>query len=183
MHIKSKSLVITDRSNAICHTIKKKVFEYYNSYMNSKKFAIKPLTLRFAIAAPTGLGLLVFVGFVYLRGGREKLSELMGRMEEELESAVEVPFGAAAAVAAVAAVVVILGAKVGLVLWWKPRRIENHFLRQGIGGPPYRFFIGNFKELVSMMAAASSHPMPNFSHNILPRVLSFYHHWKKIYGT
>ncbi|KAG6589872.1 Cytochrome P450 734A1, partial [Cucurbita argyrosperma subsp. sororia] len=154
-----------------------------NRYMNSKKFAIKPLTLRFAIAAPTGLGLLVFVGFVYLRGGREKLSELKGRMEEELESAVEVPFGVAAAAVVVAAVVVILGAKMGLVLWWKPRRIEKHFLRQGIGGPPYRFFIGNFKELVSMMAAASSHPMPNLSHNILPRVLSFYHHWKKIYGS
>ncbi|KAG7023544.1 Cytochrome P450, partial [Cucurbita argyrosperma subsp. argyrosperma] len=104
-------------------------------------------------------------------------------MEEELESAVEVPFGVAAAAVVVAAVVVILGAKMGLVLWWKPRRIEKHFLRQGIGGPPYRFFIGNFKELVSMMAAASSHPMPNLSHNILPRVLSFYHHWKKIYGS
>ncbi|XP_022987685.1 cytochrome P450 734A1-like [Cucurbita maxima] len=103
-------------------------------------------------------------------------------MKEELESAVEVPFGVAAA-AVVAAAVVILGAKMGLVLWWKPRRMENHFLRQGIGGPRYRFFIGNFKELVSMMAAASSHPMPKFSHNILPRVLSFYHHWKKIYGS
>ncbi|KAF7124015.1 hypothetical protein RHSIM_Rhsim12G0194100 [Rhododendron simsii] len=31
------------------------------------------------------------------------------------------------------------------------------------------------------MSKASSNPMP-LSHNILPRVLSFYHHWKKIYG-
>ncbi|KAA8540461.1 hypothetical protein F0562_024620 [Nyssa sinensis] len=29
---------------------------------------------------------------------------------------------------------------------------------------------------------ASSQPMP-LCHNILPRVLSFYHHWKKIYGA
>ncbi|CAK9329571.1 unnamed protein product [Citrullus colocynthis] len=87
------------------------------------------------------------------------------------------------AAAVTAAVVIIVSAKMGLILWWKPRRIEKHFDREGIRGPPYRFFIGNFKELVSMMLAASSHPMPNFSHNILPRVLSFYHHWKKIYGS
>ncbi|KAI4335779.1 hypothetical protein L6164_014389 [Bauhinia variegata] len=72
--------------------------------------------------------------------------------------------------------------KVAVLLWWRPRKIEGHFSKQGIRGPPYRFFIGNVKELVSMMLKASSQPMP-CSHNILPRVLSFYHHWKKIYGT
>ncbi|KAI4376652.1 hypothetical protein MLD38_014390 [Melastoma candidum] len=72
--------------------------------------------------------------------------------------------------------------KIGVAFWWRPRRIEQHFIRQGIRGPPYRFFIGNVKELVTMMMKASSQPMP-FSHNILPRVLSFYHHWKKIYGS
>ncbi|KAK2411573.1 cytochrome P450 734A1 [Trifolium repens] len=72
--------------------------------------------------------------------------------------------------------------KVTVLLWWRPRKIEDYFSKQGIRGPPYRFFIGNVKELVSMMLKASSQPMPNFSHNILPRVLSFYHHWKKIYG-
>ncbi|KAK9269201.1 hypothetical protein L1049_000970 [Liquidambar formosana] len=68
------------------------------------------------------------------------------------------------------------------LLWWRPRKIEHHFSKQGIRGPPYRFFIGNAKELVGLMLKASSQPMP-FSHNILPRVLSFYHHWKKIYGA
>lgn len=68
------------------------------------------------------------------------------------------------------------------LLWWRPRKIEEHFSKQGIRGPPYQFFIGNVKELVGMMLKASSHPMP-FSHNILPRVLSFYHHWRKIYGS
>ncbi|KAJ6746395.1 CYTOCHROMEA2 [Salix koriyanagi] len=76
----------------------------------------------------------------------------------------------------------VLLLKIVLLLWWKPRRIEHHFARQGIRGPPYRIFIGNVKELVEMMLKASSQPMP-FSHNILPRVLSFYHQWKKIYGT
>lgn len=79
-------------------------------------------------------------------------------------------------------VILVFVLKVVVVLWWRPRKIENHFSKQGIRGPPYRFFIGNVKELVSMMLKASSQPMP-FSHNILPRVLSFYHHWKKIYGT
>ncbi|KAL9326255.1 hypothetical protein ACSQ67_006900 [Phaseolus vulgaris] len=72
--------------------------------------------------------------------------------------------------------------KLTVLLWWRPRKIQGHFSKQGIRGPPYRFFIGNVKELVAMMLKASSKPMP-FSHNILPRVLSFYHHWKKIYGA
>lgn len=68
-------------------------------------------------------------------------------------------------------------------LWWRPRMIEQHFSKQGIRGPPYHFLIGNAKEIGSLMIKASSVPFPPFSHNILPRVLSFYHHWKKIYGT
>ncbi|KAK1281490.1 hypothetical protein QJS10_CPB22g01071 [Acorus calamus] len=69
------------------------------------------------------------------------------------------------------------------LFWWRPRRIEKHFVKQGIRGPPYQFFIGNVKEMVSLMLKASSHTMTPPSHNILPRVLSFYHHWKKIYGS
>ncbi|CAL9182815.1 unnamed protein product [Musa hybrid cultivar] len=69
-------------------------------------------------------------------------------------------------------------------LWWRPKRLEKHFARQGIRGPPYRFFIGSVKEMVGMMLEASSEPMtPQTSHNILPRVLPFYHCWKKIYGS
>ncbi|KAL4304371.1 hypothetical protein GQ457_10G016610 [Hibiscus cannabinus] len=83
------------------------------------------------------------------------------------------------AVLLLSVVVVVLVYK----LWWRPRKIEHHFSRQGIKGPPYHFFIGNVKELVGMMLKASATPMPNFSHNILPRVFSFYHHWKKIYGA
>ncbi|XP_038986431.1 cytochrome P450 734A6-like [Phoenix dactylifera] len=69
-------------------------------------------------------------------------------------------------------------------LWWRPKRLEEHFSKQGIRGPPYRFFTGCVKEMVGLMLEASSKPMmPQNSHNILPRVLSFYHHWKKIYGS
>ncbi|XP_074379179.1 cytochrome P450 734A1-like [Apium graveolens] len=73
--------------------------------------------------------------------------------------------------------------KIMVMFWWKPRKIEQHFSKQGIKGPSYKFLIGNAKEIMSLMMKASAKPMPfPFSHNILPRVLSFYHHWKKIYG-
>ncbi|KAK4343467.1 hypothetical protein RND71_036561 [Anisodus tanguticus] len=82
----------------------------------------------------------------------------------------------------VSMLVSIIMIRVVAYLWLRPRKIEEHFAKQGIRGPPYKFFIGNAKEIVSLMLKASSQPMP-FSHNILPRVLSFYHHWKKIYGA
>ena len=75
----------------------------------------------------------------------------------------------------------VLALRIMVVLWWRPRKIQSHFAKQGIKGPPYHFFIGNVKEIVQLMLKASSHPMP-FSHNILPRVFSFYHQWRKIYG-
>lgn len=86
-----------------------------------------------------------------------------------------------AAVAALA----YMAVKLMEVLWWRPRRVEEHFARQGIRGPPYRFFIGCVREMVALMVAASAKPMPPpyRSHNVLPRVLAFYHHWKKIYGS
>ncbi|XP_031487374.1 cytochrome P450 734A1 [Nymphaea colorata] len=83
-------------------------------------------------------------------------------------------------------VVALMAVGVGMVrtwaaVWWRPRKMETHFARQGVRGPPYRLFIGNVREIVSLMMQATSRPMSP-SHNILPRVLSFYHHWKKIYG-
>uniref|UniRef100_A0A5B6YZI1 Cytochrome P450 734A1 n=1 Tax=Davidia involucrata TaxID=16924 RepID=A0A5B6YZI1_DAVIN len=78
--------------------------------------------------------------------------------------------------------VLVFVLKIMVHLWWRPRRIEQHFSKQGIKGPPYHFFIGNIKELVGLALKASSQPMP-LCHNILPRVLSFYHHWRKIYGA
>uniref|UniRef100_A0A453NQR1 Cytochrome P450 n=1 Tax=Aegilops tauschii subsp. strangulata TaxID=200361 RepID=A0A453NQR1_AEGTS len=53
----------------------------------------------------------------------------------------------------------------------------------GVRGPPYRFLLGSVKEMVGLMVEASSKPMsPPTSHNALPRVLAFYHYWRKIYG-
>ncbi|XP_015694204.2 cytochrome P450 734A6 [Oryza brachyantha] len=84
-----------------------------------------------------------------------------------------------------AAAAVWVAVKVVEVLWWRPRRVEEQFARQGIRGPRYRFLVGCVREMVALMVAASAEPMPPpyRSHNVLPRVLAFYHHWKKIYGS
>ncbi|KAG6481816.1 hypothetical protein ZIOFF_058437 [Zingiber officinale] len=80
--------------------------------------------------------------------------------------------------------VACMAVKMFELLWWRPKRLEKQFAEQGIGGPPYRFFLGCLREMVSMTLEASSKPMmPQTSHNILPRVLPFYHHWKNIYGS
>uniref|UniRef100_A0A0D9VDJ3 Cytochrome P450 n=1 Tax=Leersia perrieri TaxID=77586 RepID=A0A0D9VDJ3_9ORYZ len=69
-------------------------------------------------------------------------------------------------------------------VWWRPRRLEAHFAAQGVRGPPYRFLLGSVREMVALMVEASSKPMsPPTSHNALPRVLAFYHYWRKIYGN
>ena len=90
----------------------------------------------------------------------------------------------AAAVAVVAWLALHVVARVADALWWRPRRLEAHFAAQGVRGPPYRFLLGSVKEMVGLMAEASSKPMsPPTSHNALPRVLAFYHYWRKIYGA
>ncbi|XP_016486065.1 cytochrome P450 734A1 [Nicotiana tabacum] len=79
--------------------------------------------------------------------------------------------------------VLLLFAQKAIVhLWWKPKRTQKHFWKQGIRGPKYHFLFGNLKEIASFTTPLLSRPLP-FSHDILPRVLPFYHHWKKIYGS
>ncbi|KAL8522329.1 hypothetical protein ACS0TY_012466 [Phlomoides rotata] len=83
----------------------------------------------------------------------------------------------------ISSIFIILLAKVVVDdLWWRPHKVENHFLMQGIMGPKYQFFLGNLKEIGSLHLKASSQPMP-LNHDIVPRVLSFYHHWKNLYGS
>lgn len=83
-------------------------------------------------------------------------------------------------VMAACAVVIAEIVRIIRLVWWRPRKIQMHFQSQGIRGPPYKLFLGNAKEMMKMMQQASSNPMGYFSHDILPRVLSFYHQrrWK-----
>ncbi|KAF8648151.1 hypothetical protein HU200_065004 [Digitaria exilis] len=91
----------------------------------------------------------------------------------------------AAAGACLLLVIILLhvAARVADALWWRPRRLEAHFAGQGVRGPPYRLLLGCVTEMVALMAAAAAKPMsPLDSHDALPRVLAFYHYWRKIYG-
>ncbi|KAG8094681.1 hypothetical protein GUJ93_ZPchr0012g20249 [Zizania palustris] len=90
----------------------------------------------------------------------------------------------AVAVAGTAACLLLhVATRVVDALWWRPRRLEAHFARQGVRSPPYRFLVGSVREMVALMAEATAKPMaPAAAHNVLPRVLAFYHYWRKIYG-
>ncbi|XP_062187946.1 cytochrome P450 734A5-like isoform X2 [Phragmites australis] len=77
----------------------------------------------------------------------------------------------------------VAAARLMEALWWRPRRLERHFARHGVHGPGYRFFVGSSIELIRLMVDASSRPAPpEAPHDVLPRVLAFYHHWRKLYG-
>ncbi|XP_059636656.1 cytochrome P450 734A1-like [Cornus florida] len=66
---------------------------------------------------------------------------------------------------------------------WVPLKIQQHFNKQGIGGPSYRpIFFGNSAEMIGrMMAEAESRPIA-FNHDILNRVAPHYYNWSTIYG-
>ncbi|KAI3516928.1 hypothetical protein L1887_16082 [Cichorium endivia] len=59
-------------------------------------------------------------------------------------------------------------------LWFKPKKIEKFLRDQGLKGSPYRFGLGDLKEMVQMSSEAKSKPM-NLTHDIAPRVLPFFH--------
>ncbi|CAM8984345.1 unnamed protein product [Rhodiola kirilowii] len=62
-----------------------------------------------------------------------------------------------------------------------PLKTQRHFHRQGITGPAYRPIIGNSAEIRRIFADASSRTLP-LCHDIVPRVLPFYHKWSEMYG-
>nr|AYV88897.1 cytochrome P450 oxidase CYP721A59 [Polygala tenuifolia] len=64
---------------------------------------------------------------------------------------------------------------------WVPWRIQHHFLKQGINGPGYRLIFGNSAEIRSLFAEGQSLSM-QFNHDILKRVVPFYHTWSSKYG-
>ncbi|XP_057866833.2 cytochrome P450 734A1 [Cryptomeria japonica] len=107
------------------------------------------------------------------------MTEVVGSMTT---ATMEWNFRVVVAMAACAMVVAEI-VRIIRLMWWRPRKIQMHLQSQGIRGPPYKLFLGNAKEMMRMMQQASSNPMGYFSHDILPRVLSFYHQWTKIYGS
>ncbi|KAI3734310.1 hypothetical protein L6452_13776 [Arctium lappa] len=61
------------------------------------------------------------------------------------------------------------------VLWLKPKKMEKFLRDQGLKGSPYRFMVGDLKELEKMRNEARSKPMNVTDHDIAPRVLAFFH--------
>ncbi|KAI5656036.1 hypothetical protein M9H77_24829 [Catharanthus roseus] len=67
---------------------------------------------------------------------------------------------------------------------WVPLKIQNHFRKQGLGGPEYRPIFGNTPEIRNMrIAEAKTRPNSNsIPHDILRRVIPHYYNWSMIYG-
>uniref|UniRef100_A0A7N0US72 Cytochrome P450 n=1 Tax=Kalanchoe fedtschenkoi TaxID=63787 RepID=A0A7N0US72_KALFE len=64
---------------------------------------------------------------------------------------------------------------------WVPRKIQLHFLKQGITGPGYHPVISNTSEIISLISKSLSKPIP-LNHDILQRAIPFYHLWSGMYG-
>ncbi|CAN1794909.1 Cytochrome P450 CYP749A22 [Linum perenne] len=67
-------------------------------------------------------------------------------------------------------------------LLWKPLKTQRFLNSQGIYGPPYRFLLGNVKELMWFRDQALSKPMSSLSHDVSPRILPHMTFWAKKYG-
>lgn len=67
-------------------------------------------------------------------------------------------------------------------VWVRPKNIEKMLKEQGLSGNPYRLLYGDTKELKHMATLANSNPI-NLCDDFLPRVIPFYHHIIKAYGT
>ncbi|KAL8116408.1 hypothetical protein AgCh_022778 [Apium graveolens] len=66
--------------------------------------------------------------------------------------------------------------------WFRPKKIEKRLRELGFGGNPYRIIFGDAKDVDRMRAQVTSKPMEQFSDDIAPRVLPYYHHMVQKYG-
>lgn len=88
--------------------------------------------------------------------------------------------------------VVIAALAVELVPWlwatlvhlvWRPHAVSRAFARQGVRGPPYRFFVGNTPKMKAMLAAScGGEPLDRSSNDIVPRVAPHLRAWTPRYG-
>ncbi|ESW21358.1 hypothetical protein PHAVU_005G064100 [Phaseolus vulgaris] len=67
-------------------------------------------------------------------------------------------------------------------VWFTPKRLERLLREQGLQGNPYTLLVGDTKDFAKMRKEAFSKPMNLFSHDIVPRVFSFFHHSINTHG-
>ncbi|KAI9100943.1 hypothetical protein K1719_024067 [Acacia pycnantha] len=67
-------------------------------------------------------------------------------------------------------------------LWLNPKRLERVLREQGLQANPYKFWVGDLKEIVKMPEETSSKPMMSFSHDLCPRLFPFVLHMLHKYG-
>ena len=58
-------------------------------------------------------------------------------------------------------------------LWLNPKRLERVMREQGLQANPYKFWVGDLKEIVKMDEETSSKPMMSLSHDLCPRLFPF----------
>uniref|UniRef100_A0A7C9AQ53 11-oxo-beta-amyrin 30-oxidase n=1 Tax=Opuntia streptacantha TaxID=393608 RepID=A0A7C9AQ53_OPUST len=83
--------------------------------------------------------------------------------------------------------IIVVVSKLGHTILWVPWKVQRHFRRQGISGPPYRPIFGNTAEIRRMYAEVQSKPVPvnsgdTLNHGITYRVMPFYQKWSSLYG-
>ncbi|KAD0124597.1 hypothetical protein E3N88_44760 [Mikania micrantha] len=71
--------------------------------------------------------------------------------------------------------------KISNWLWFKPKKMEKFLRDQGLKGTPYRFMYGDLKEMGQMLKESMSKPM-NLNHDIVPRVMPFFHKFITTFG-
>lgn len=71
--------------------------------------------------------------------------------------------------------------KVLNLLWLKPKKLEKLLREQGLQGNPYRFLVGDLKDLFKMENEAKSKSM-NLTDDIVPRVFPYTQQSVKIHG-
>jgi hypothetical protein len=83
----------------------------------------------------------------------------------------------------IVAVVVVLKSvwRVLSWVWVRPKTLERRLREQGLTSNSYRLFFGDLKESSKMTSQAMSTPI-NFTNDIAPRVVPFFHHNVNNYG-
>ncbi|XP_031478161.1 cytochrome P450 72A15-like [Nymphaea colorata] len=66
-------------------------------------------------------------------------------------------------------------------VWWKPMRLKQFMKKQGVDGPPFELIFGNARETMRTFFQAWAKPM-SLCHDIVPRVLPFFHDVVEKYG-